>query len=113
MKFYGITFRTARNGEFRAKVQFLGVQTLAAECLQKNYFVDHHVTAILFRLRKDVFYHSLSVSITGQRFLTKPKRHLPLEMNGDPEISEKAETYPSTHVSSEKRSTVSDRGVVL
>lgn len=79
MKLCGIICLTVRIGKFRARVPFLR-QNLAVDYLIRSSFVDHHVNTILPGLRKDVFYHNPSVSITAQCSLAKPKTSFTLEL---------------------------------
>lgn len=59
MNFCGLTHLTVRIAEFRARVPFLVVQTLAVDCLSKISFIGHHVKSVLSGLLKSVFFTSL------------------------------------------------------
>lgn len=74
MMLYGLIHLTVRIGEYPAKVTFLVVQQLAVDCLLGTLYMDSGVKAILPGIRKVLFYHSLSVAITGQSLLPSRKR---------------------------------------
>lgn len=80
MIFCGFIYLTIRMGEFRVKVPFRVVQNLAVDRVPGTSFVEHHVNIFLPRLRKLVFYCSISVALTGQRSLTKPETSLAREL---------------------------------
>lgn len=58
------------------------VRNLAADCYLWKSLIGHHVKDILLGLWKVVFYYSLSVAITDQRSLTRPKTPPTLELEG-------------------------------
>lgn len=76
IKFCGLFHHTVRISEFRTRVPFLRVPNLPVEFLLGTSFIKLHVKAILLKLRKVMFYHSLSVPSTGQSSCTKQKTPL-------------------------------------
>lgn len=71
---------TVRTGEFRPRVQLPAVQNTSMDCLLETSVISHRVKATPPRLQKLMFYHSLSVNVPSQRFLTALKTSLTLQM---------------------------------
>lgn len=73
MESCGLTHISVHIGELRAKVHFLVMKSLVADCPFGTSLIDHHVKAVLPRLQKIMFSRPCAVATTRYRSFSKPK----------------------------------------